>query len=589
MKRTLIIVAFLVGIAALLGLMRALLSTDIVASRVTAILSADAAGRLSYSGQPQIELFPRLAVSFTDAGLSGTGAAAPHFTTRRLTARLDILSLLAGRLNVTEIDLDHPKLDMRALASLADLTPDRSILQHLHPAAIVVHGGEIAMTADDGSRAEGAQAIEAELWWPREESSASFVASFVWRGQPVSFTWQGLAPRRLASGAACNLELTLTLPGLNVGFSGLAVLADVFRLDGMLSVDSRGLGALGHHLGLIAADAAGPIAAFARLDPSLSLSGRLQSRGWAGVVDDAHLKLAKATAEGVVSLAFDTPRPQLRGTLAFDRLALADDLSPLPGDWRSWRIEPKPLTVFDVDLRASMNELKIGSLVLQHPAAALLIQEGRFNAEVSDTGLLGGTGSLTLRGFVGRERATADGRFTLIDVSAPAVLALFADDNAGIARGKLSLLSDVKAEGATLGEIVNSLDGHLDLEAAQVAMRNPWALPGLSQSNPATALVDRNPVIEHASADIGLSGVNASVHKLSADLGQLRLDLSGTASLADASLWLSGRLGPRDPPAPGVEPSQPVGLRLIGPLLHPSLSPEAVDDVTGAAAKPKLP
>ncbi|MDR3372780.1 MAG: hypothetical protein P4L98_03525 [Ancalomicrobiaceae bacterium] len=583
MKRTLIIIAFLAGIAASLGLIRAVISPEIVASRVTAILSADLMGRMSFSGQPEVDLFPRLAVSFADAALAGSGAGTPRLTAKRLTARLDILSLLTGHLSVTEVELDHPRLEMRAQASLADSTPDRSLLSKLHPAAILVHGGEVMLTAEDGSHVEAIHAIEAELWWPREESSASFVASFVWRGQPVNLAWQGLAPRRLAVGAACNLELTLALPGLNVGFSGLAALSDAFRLDGMLSVDSRGLGALGRNLGLIETAAVGPLAAFARLDPSLSLSGRLQSQGWSAVVNEAHLRIGKAAAEGLVSLAFDTPRPQLRGTLAFDRLTFADSPEPIAADWRAWRIEPKPLTVFDVDLRASVNELTIGGIVLQHPAAALLVQEGRFNAEVSDTGLLGGTGSLTLRGFVGRERATADGRFSLIDVSAPTLLSLFVDDKAGLSRGSLSLLADVKTEGATLGEVVNRLDGHLNLEAAQIATRYPWALPALSSLNPTAVLPDQTPTIEHLSADIDLAGVNATVKRLIADLGSLRLDLSGTVSLADASLWLSGRMAPRDAPTDGTKPADAIGLRITGPLLHPAISPEAAGDVTGAS------
>jgi len=96
--------------AAALAAATALISRDAV--RVQAIAEIRAVTGLSpmVRGATTVSLFPRGSVSFTDVALGNEEK--PALTAERLTARLRFFPLLRGRVEIADVSLEHPTIDV---------------------------------------------------------------------------------------------------------------------------------------------------------------------------------------------------------------------------------------------------------------------------------------------------------------------------------------------------------------------------------------------------------------------------------------------------------------------------------------------
>src|SRR2546423_11500731 len=110
MRLSLIVAAvFAAGIGALIAA-TALIPPDTVRHAVIAEIRAVTGLEPRIRGNVAVSLFPSATVSFSDVLLGDEGSATPALAADRLSAKLQLLPLLLGRIEPADISLTRPRL-----------------------------------------------------------------------------------------------------------------------------------------------------------------------------------------------------------------------------------------------------------------------------------------------------------------------------------------------------------------------------------------------------------------------------------------------------------------------------------------------
>jgi hypothetical protein len=450
------------------------------------------------------------------------GDSAFQVTARMLRLRLDLLSLLAGRLEPREIALvgaevtlpwpPGPVLAFRPPAWITELDAEIEDAR--------VRLGEIVL---DGVRAHltsggAAQALE-------------IAGSFAWAGRPARFAatlgrpgWDGIAP----------VELSLALPEASGRMRGVLVPEGGF--EGTMEVSGPDLSAL----------LPSPPGAF-------RAAGRLTATADLLAADDLAIDLAGAPARGAAALRL-VPAPRLDVALLASRL-------DLDGWVRALRqAGPRPWPV-SVDLSAEA--ASFAGLTLRRLRGAAFLEDGRLTlTDVSV--LLPGETELDFAGATAGARLEIAARFTGPDIRTTlAALNLPVEDlDPGLLRrgeGRFRLV--LEESQAAVPEFAAVFDG-LRLSGAGTLRHGPrpalglgltvdrldlrrWLPRGmdLDQLGRAFAGLDLNlrlaaetarwgeAVMERAALDAAAEGGRITVRRLSGRLAEADIIASGTAQL----------------------------------------------------------
>ncbi|MEJ1161817.1 AsmA family protein [Prosthecomicrobium sp. N25] len=580
MKRLLFGLAFAGGFAASLAATKHLVPADVVRSELARTLSGLAGTSVALSGDADVSVFPVLKVRFRDLAVDRADGGGRLASMRELAARLDVLPLLIGRVSVSEIALTAPSLRLDRALSLDGLAPAKAGLAALEPLRLTVEDGTLEIADPETGRRESLEGVNASFMWPRLASGASLETTFRWRGEPVAVALQGIGPRALAEGTPGSATFTLTSAPLRVAFDGKGLLLDRLQLDGVLRVSAADLGRAAAWLGR----PAGSPGAFR----DFSLDGRMRSLGLAATVSDARFGLDGNSGDGVLSVRLDAPRPQLRGTLAFESFDVGPYMAAFAGGrWRGLGLDQERLSGVDLDLRLSTSLLRAGGQEADKVAATLLAKDGRFDAEVGEASAFGGSLRLVLRGEAKPEGLRVAGRLTGADLMAGRLAAALGLP--AIEDGRLAVSTEGEALGATLGGLVDAFSGRFHAEARHVVLRSADAaavggarVQTIAFSTPRTG---RPQVFDKAVADAIVLDRVAHVHRLEADSAALSARLTGEASLATGSLSLSGQMTMPEQAGDirSGPPRRAVPVRIGGTLAKP------VTVSTGSGAQPAIP
>ena len=113
MRLSLVIAAvFAAGIGALVAA-STLIPTETVRSAVIAEIRAVTGLEPTVRGEVTVSLFPTAMVSFSDVVLGDASAAEPALAADRLTAKLQLLPLLVGRIEPADMSLTRPRITVR--------------------------------------------------------------------------------------------------------------------------------------------------------------------------------------------------------------------------------------------------------------------------------------------------------------------------------------------------------------------------------------------------------------------------------------------------------------------------------------------
>lgn len=565
MKRLLVSVIVLIALLGAGALLRLQISSESAVRRMASALVPGVSERKIVIGHTGLRYFPRLAITFEDVSISAADASV-NLKVPSARADLDILPLFIGKTRISRLHLDAPELNLKTPFSLDGLLPDREVMAAMPPASVIVHKGTLRLHDPASGASELITNVETNVRWPRALGNLSLDANATWRGSPVSLLVQGLSPPRLASGDTGDLDINLRMPGLDALFSGRATLSDRLILDGRLTatIDDPRETASTFHLVTDAGQTALPPL------PAISLDGRLRSQGWLMSLNDAHIRLGDAAADGFLSLQCDTPRPQLRGTLAFGavKVGASGDEESL-GAWLDWTPKLDGFRDLDLDLRFSIARARFGDVRAANMAASLLMSDGQIYADIGDAQIFGGNGSVILRGGPEAAGLSLSGRYGLTNASIPTLRQLMPVAIVPQLGGSLNLSGDFRTRGRNLRTLLSGLSGQVQIETPKATLEHlatPALIVAALGSEVAQSLASRlvlSPKATAIKAAVRFAGADLTFESIALTLADVELNLRGKASLADRKIDLLGTIRlplpdtgteetPADPPAADV-------------------------------------
>jgi AsmA protein len=439
---------------------------DAVKTEIHAVTGLDPTLR----GVVSVSLFPHPSVSFRDVQLGDSAGANPVVTASELTARLSYFPLLAGHIEIADLALNRPTINVTllpggrsnwsdlgvALAHALEPNPSRSASF----SEIGIHDGTVVVYDSSKRLIQQLDDVEFQFAWPSISRTFAANGQFTWRDQPVDASLTLSDFQAALTGQRSGVKLRLSSAPLNLAFDGAASKQPTLKVEGTLNLDSPTL----REALSWAANSKVPFGGFGRF------ALRAQSNVGNGVISltNVNLELDGNRAEGVLTLATDEHRG-IQGTLASDSI----DLTPyvtgarlMPANVRGW--DRLPITLdglsdFNVDLRLSTASIKVAGVQLGRTAVATNVRDGKLNVNIVESQSFGGvaTGSFGLGSANGGVEVTSHLRFDNVDLAA--CLGQIFSVHKLEGRGTLAL--DIGGSGASVWALTRTLSGTASLNA----------------------------------------------------------------------------------------------------------------------------
>ncbi len=478
-----IVLAVVAVIGAVAVAVPSLISSDVVKKRISDQITHWTGRQFTFTGDAKLRLFPYLTVRLQDVRLANPGGeGGPFVSAEVMTGKLEILPLLAGRLEFAEFRLVDPEialtvddagrpnwvLDQGVVGTLAsksdsELPPDDpsppTPRADISLGRFLIRGGTVTYADARNGMKETFGKVNVNLTWESTVEAASGKGAFEWRGQPVSFTGEINAPLTLLAGGDSPLRITAEAAPASLSFDGIARQFDGMQLEGSTNFQVPSIAALATWLGASVGDRL--------LVGSASINGVLS---WVAATlnfSNATVDLDGNVGEGALTATLVNGRPSIQGTLDFARFdfaplvaAVAGSLDPA-GAWRQAPIDLPVVREANVDLRLSAGQAIAGGREIGPLAATLLANQGELIAEVGEAHFGGGTIEASLRASPGADGLAATAEVEADNVAVEAVAGLFGwTGPTGLGDATIRL----SGAGTTWGEFAAGLAGTADLD-----------------------------------------------------------------------------------------------------------------------------
>jgi uncharacterized protein involved in outer membrane biogenesis len=581
-RRASILAYSLVLALGLLGLQSWSIAVARVEKRVIAAIEARTGLVVTGLDRAEIALLPLPRISLSHVGFSQRDGQVSG-RALRIKARARLLPLLAGRIDFDRIDLVAPQIDVAVAAEsdgLSDwLAPPLDYLQGLRgQSRIVITAGSVFMRAQGAIRTI-LRDVNLILDEREAQESLTVAGSLNWRGvqTEINLLWP-------VAGERGRTTLSVNAPLLKLQFDGTRSSSPEPTTNGQLTLTTPSLPELLGWFGE-APRLASAVGAF-----NLSANARIRPHDTA--LSNVVARLDGDRLDGALNLAMAAGRPSLSGTLAGAELDLGrlvsrmdiatpdsgPDAAALPFD--AWTAE-------DIDLRISVDAVRLNGAKLNDVATYLLVKKGRFETGILRANAYGGSAKGRLLAVT-----TPGG----IDIKLVGGLDKVNFGQAGADLPQLARLSgtgnlqlSLDGLGRSLPDMLGSLSGKatLGLRQGELAGFAFGDLMRRAERNPGLALRDwrqGRTAFETASANASITnGILTLSDTQMAGTGY-RLTLIGTASLPERELDMAALLQP----AAGAL-RLPFSLR--GPIETPTFELEAESMLrpTGAIGGAPLP
>ena len=354
-------------------------------------------------GPATVRLLPYGTVSFADVTL-GDGPR-PPLRAERLTARLRLLPLLMGRVEISELSLERPTITI-------DLEPDghsnwagliaglqrSQRAESVHAATFSemrIENGTVILSDPTHHVSERLSDVDFSLAWPAISKSFGATGHFAWHGRPLDASLTLADFSAALTGARSGLKVRLSGSPIKAAFEGSIALKPALKIAGTLAADSPSLRDALAWSGQ-------------KLLPGGGF-GRFAIKAQANVVGDTialtgvNVDLDGNTAEGVLAFAAGG-RQTVQGTLAADTLDLTPYVSTVrlltanQHEWNSTEIGLDGLSGLDLDLRVSAAKVILSNAKLGRTAIGANLRDGKLVMTVGEAQAYGGVikGSVTL-------------------------------------------------------------------------------------------------------------------------------------------------------------------------------------------------
>ncbi|MBX9620395.1 MAG: AsmA family protein [Hyphomicrobiales bacterium] len=455
-----------VGIAVVGGLFIAgmFLPTDAVRRAVAVHISAISGQTVTVNGPARLSLLPAPSVSVSKVEVGGANGGANVLEAERITARLSLIGLMLGRIEITGLKFTQPRFALlvdvdgranwRSGASLLSLfVPGDDAETSPRLGDVAIDGGQLIYRDERARRRGEINDIDVDVTWPLIGSSLSAGGTFRLRGETISFGGKLERPAALFRKDISPFALTLDTKAIRAKLTGNALAGRDVQFESQLTFSSPSLKLLAGWLAPEVENVPdfGPVDGTSRI----TVVDRLMT------LDKANIKIAGSRGEGTVSFGFGATRTSLQGTMDFDTVEAQPLLNlqiPTVETGAGSHFNGARLGPLDVDMRLSVANLKAGAITVQKAALSFFAREGRVEASIADGTIFGGriSGRLAITAL-GDKQARAQAIIALaniqVDDAQRAIL--------GTARltGVGSLNLDLTGEGGDNGEILRSLKG----------------------------------------------------------------------------------------------------------------------------------
>jgi len=501
------------------------------------------------SGDAAVSLFPQGHISFSDVRLADDRGSEPALTAERLIARLRVLPLLIGRIEIADVTLVAPviRIDLPGNGGTNWSPLIAKLAQSQKPARLAafseirIEHGTILVTDRLRRIEERLEDVELSLAWPSISKSFGATGRFAWRGEPldVSVTLSDFAAA--LGGSRSGLKMRLAGKPLKAAFDGAFSAQPTLKVEGMFAADGPSLRAAAAWSGQNPPPGGG-FGHFALKAQTNIVGGTVAFTG-------VNVELDGNAAEGVLTLITDGRQQLLQGTLAADKLDLTPYLSTiklLATNQREWDAKPidlARLNGLDVDLRLSAATVVLTSTQLDRTAIAANLRNGHLIVTIGESQGFGGAikGSVALASVPGGAEFKTQLQFS--DVNLDECLT----ELIGLRRleGKGNLALALEGSGDSVLGITRTLNGSAALTGIKGALAglNVEQLLRRLERRPLSGGGDfrtgRTPY-ERIAVQLKIAQGTIRVEDVAIEGSAVKLALAGTASIPARDLDLTG-------------------------------------------------
>jgi AsmA protein len=545
------VAAFILAGVAVLGAIALLIPVDKVREAATAEIRNVTGLDLVLRGDVSVSLFPTGAISFDKVALGDS--TEPALDAERLTARLRFFPMLIGRVEIADVVLVRPRINVtfgpngrtnwaaliETLARALGPKPEHPVGATL--TEIRVDDGTIAIKDSTRGVAETFRNVELALAWPSISKSFAATGRFVWHDEPIDAAITLTDFAAALAGNRSGLKLRLSGAPMKLAFEGTWSTRPTLKIEGTVAADTASLRHTLRWAGLKPLSGGG----FGRF----ALKAKTSVSGGTFAFSTVNVELDGNAAEGVLTFASDG-RQTLQGTLAANELDLTPYVSAIrlltsnERDWNQLPIMLDGLSGFDLDLRLSAAKMTIAHAKLGRTAVGINLRGGKLAVTIGESQAFGGIlkGSLALAGSADHG-ADFKSQFQFTDVNLENCL----DELFGMRRveGRGNLALDIESGGPTILALTRALNGTADLAGRQGALVgvNIEQLLRRLERRPLSGTGDfrtgRTP-FEKMTVKVKIADGIANVDDVRIEGTKVRLGLAGTASIPEREFDLRG-------------------------------------------------
>jgi AsmA protein len=545
------IAAVVLASFAALGAMALLISVDTVRDAAKAEIRSVTGLDLVLRGDVAVSLFPTGSVSFADVTLGDD--AKPVLAADRLTARLRFFPLFAGRVQIADVSLVRPRINVsfdrdghsnwassidalaRALGPKANRPADATSFTEIR-----INDGTI--TLQDATRGinETFNNVELALAWPFISKSFAATGRIVWHDEPIDTTITLTDFASALAGDRSGMKIRLAGAPVKFAFEGNWSTRPTLQIEGTLAADAPSLRETLRWTGLKPISGGG----FGRF----ALKAKTNVSGGTIALSTVNVELDGNVAEGVLAFATDG-RQTLQGTLAAGELDLTPYVATirlLTSNERDWNRVPlviDGLTGVDLDLRLSAANITLGRAKLGRTAVAANLRGGKLLVTIGESQAFGGVlkGSMALAASdVGAEFKS---QLQFTDVDLEKCLGDIFQFRRIDGRGDMAVAID--ATGTSVLAMTRTLNGTANLNGRDGSLVG-WNVEQLLrrlERRPLSGTGDfrngRTP-FEKLTADFKITEGIATVESVILEGSKVRLGLAGSASIPARDFDLHG-------------------------------------------------
>jgi len=544
------IAAVVMACFAALGAMALLIPVDTVRDAAKAEIRSVTGLDLVLRGDVAVSLFPTGSISFADVTL---GDAKPVLAADRLTARLRFFPLFAGRVQIADVSLVRPRINVsfdgdghsnwaslvdalaRALGPKANRPADATSFTEIR-----INDGTI--TLQDATRGidETFKNVELALAWPFISKSFAATGRIVWHDEPIDTAITLTDFASALAGDRSGMKIRLAGAPVKFAFEGNWSTRPTLQIEGTLAADAPSLRETLRWTGLKPLSGGG----FGRF----ALKAKTNVSGGTIALSTVNVELDGNVAEGVLAFATDG-RQTLQGTLAAGELDLTPYVATirlLTSNERDWNRVPlviDGLTGVDLDLRLSAAQITLGRAKLGRTAVAANLRGGKLLVTIGESQAFGGVlkGSMALAASdVGAEFKS---QLQFTDVDLEKCLGDIFQFRRIDGRGDMAVAID--ATGTSVLAMTRTLNGTANLNGRDGSLVG-WNVEQLLrrlERRPLSGTGDfrngRTP-FEKLTADFKITEGIATVDSIILEGSKVRLGLAGSASIPARDFDLHG-------------------------------------------------